>query len=52
MIISPYAYTLLYLKNSPESFELKPIVKKKYKPEYTVNINKMNKFTLISKYFT
>lgn len=28
MIISPYAYTVLYLKDSPKSFELKPIIKK------------------------
>lgn len=64
MIISPYTYTTLFALKQ-EWYEMKPINKsnkyynndndnnqKNNNQEFTVNINQMNKITLISKYFT
>lgn len=66
MIISPYTYSTLFAFKQ-EWYEMKPINKnnkfynneknndnndKNNYNEYTININQMNKITLISKYFT
>ena len=62
MIISPYTYSTLFALKQ-EWYEMKPINKsnkfynndknqKNNNQEFTININQMNKITLISKYFT